>query len=163
MSVHCLVPLFVSINILTSWFCLDSYKKFTILATTIPEFKTNFWISWSLSSADFDLWEVFLHIYGLTKVFLNFFEGNVSITTFSSFSFLKTPHRRYCKFFSSFLWMGIPSLPDAQILDVLEILKFLILSNAVIIHLLLHYCPQFSLRFSPVESTVFLSGQSLTV
>ena len=127
MSVHCLVPLFVSISILTSWFCLDSYKKFTILATAIPEFKTNFWISWSLSSADFDLWEVFLHIYGLTKVFLNFFEGNVSITTFSSFSFLKTPHRRYCKFFSSFLWMGIPSLPDAQILDVLEILKFLIL------------------------------------
>ena len=90
---------------------LQLANKFIILATTIQDFKTSFWISWSLRSTDFVLWEVFLQISGLTKVFskfLNFRGGNVCITTFSSFSFLKTPHRRSYKLFSSFLWMGDP-------------------------------------------------------
>ena len=46
---------------------------------------------------------------------------------FQVFLSWKHPTGGPVNFFSGFLWMGIPSLPDAQILDVLEILKFLIL------------------------------------
>ena len=106
-SAHNLIPLFVTSIMLVSWFSSVTYYNFVNLATTIPDYT-----------------RLDLQISGLTKLarFLNFYFfiffflgggaggrggwGNVSITTFSSFSFWKSPHRRSCKIFSRFLWMG---------------------------------------------------------
>ena len=71
-SAHNLIPPFVTSSMLASWFFLASHNKLIILAITIPDFKTNFWISWRLTSTDFVLWEIFLQISGLTKVFSKF-------------------------------------------------------------------------------------------
>ena len=148
-SAHNLILLFVTSSMLVSSFYLFSYNKFIILVTIILDFKTNFWTSWSLRSTDFVLWDVFLQISELAKAFSKFskfFGNNVSITTISSFSFLKTPHRSFCNFFFCFFYeWAVPSLPDTH-----SWVKSCDNSSSS------SSLPPFSLRVSPVESTVFL-------
>ena len=132
-SAHSLIPLFVTSSTLASWFSLASYNIFIILATNIPDLKTNFWISWSLRSTDFVCGK-FCFIYYYLFIFF----------------FLKAPRRRYCKFFSSFFLNG-----GSPLLSYSWGKSHNKSSSSLFFPL--------SLGFLPVESIVFLFWQSGSV